>query len=232
MNTKTTNRMIAASGMAVVIAIGAAAFLRTNSVAPVAPLDTPAMPVAEAPAANANVVDQLPAAPAASGEAPMASPPVADDTRSHKDTKPSGPETVRANPVRDRDSARVDARSSAIAPAAPLAAVTDNAAPADQPNAVTSSDATPMPGGAPAVNTEIASDKISASDSEITLEVKSAIAGQAIAKDSSIAVSTRDGVVALSGNVPTQAAIDQVKDVAANVKDVKRVDTSGLIASL
>ncbi len=70
---------------------------------------------------------------------------------------------------------------------------------------------------------------IVASDSKITTDVKSAIASEGLASDSSIAVSTIDGVVALSGSVRSQSAIDQVKDVAAKVKDVKGVDTSGLI---
>ena len=68
-----------------------------------------------------------------------------------------------------------------------------------------------------------------ASDSEITTEVQSAIAAEGLVKDGNINVTTTQGVVALSGSVPSQSAIDQVKEVAAKVKDVRRVDTSGLI---
>jgi hyperosmotically inducible protein len=37
------------------------------------------------------------------------------------------------------------------------------------------------------------------------------------------------GVVALTGSLASQRAIDHVKDVAGKVKDVKSVDTSALV---
>jgi len=66
-------------------------------------------------------------------------------------------------------------------------------------------------------------------DSQISTDVKSAIDGDALSKDANILVSTTDGVVSLTGSLTSQDAIDQVKGVAGNVKNVKRVDSSGLI---
>lgn len=232
MNTKKTNRLIAAGGMAVVIGIGAAAFLRGSPVAPVARVDEPAAPVAEAPV-DPNAGAQLPAAPTSPAEAPTNSPAgTANDTLSQKDSKSDVPEAAKPRIGRQRDSAKVDAASRAVEPTQPLAAATNNAAPADRPNASVAADAGPVTASAAAVDTEIGANGKSASDTEITTEVKSAIASEGLVKDSTVAVTTTDGVVALSGSVPNQAAIDQLKDVAAKVKDVKRVDTSGLIASL
>jgi hyperosmotically inducible protein len=87
-------------------------------------------------------------------------------------------------------------------------------------------DRVPMSVGTPDA---AASAPVVASDSTITTAVKSAIASEGLGKDSSIGVTTTDGVVALSGSVPSQSAIDQVKDVAGKVSGVKLVDTSGLV---
>jgi BON domain len=68
-----------------------------------------------------------------------------------------------------------------------------------------------------------------ASDSQITTDVKSQLAGDSLSKDVNIGVSTTDGVVTLTGTLANQTTIDHVKDVAGRVKDVKSVDTSALV---
>lgn len=67
-----------------------------------------------------------------------------------------------------------------------------------------------------------------APDSSITAAVKSQLAADSASQGYEVGVTTTLGVVALSGTVATQAAIDHVREVAASVKDVKSVDTSGL----
>jgi hyperosmotically inducible protein len=70
---------------------------------------------------------------------------------------------------------------------------------------------------------------VAASDSQITTDVKSEMSVDAVGKDVKIGVITTDGVVALTGSLATQDAIDHVRDVVAKVKDVRSVDTSALI---
>jgi hyperosmotically inducible protein len=94
---------------------------------------------------------------------------------------------------------------------------------------VKSADKSPPPpatGSSPADEQKVAtSTELAASDSQITTDVKSQIAGD----NPNIGVTTTHGVVALTGNLASQDAIDHVKDVAGKVKDVKSVDTSALI---
>jgi len=59
--------------------------------------------------------------------------------------------------------------------------------------------------------------------------VKSEIASDSFTKDIHIGVTTTQGVVALTGTLPSQDAIERVKSVAGRVKDVKSVDSSALI---
>lgn len=70
-----------------------------------------------------------------------------------------------------------------------------------------------------------------ASDSWITTKVKSDLLADSVTKGLDISVQTSNGVVALSGTVATQDAIDHAEDVAKKVKGVKSVDSSGLKAS-
>ncbi|HXN45695.1 MAG TPA: BON domain-containing protein [Bryobacteraceae bacterium] len=67
-----------------------------------------------------------------------------------------------------------------------------------------------------------------ASDSRITTAVKSEIAADGISEDASVGVSTTNGVVALTGTLATQDAIDHLKGIAEKVLDVKSVDISAL----
>lgn len=82
----------------------------------------------------------------------------------------------------------------------------------------------PADGQKPPTSTEFA-----ASDGQITTDVKSQLAGDSVSKGVDIGVTTTHGVVALSGTLTSQNAIDHVKDVAGKVKDVKSVDTSALV---
>lgn len=239
MNPKTSHKIIAAGGMAVAIAIGVTVFfLRSTPVAPVAAADVPTAPVAATPAAVQEVVSQLPAVPAPAADIPAAPAIVAPkDTVSRKDTDRPFPPMADANPARHRQpvNTRGDinvgsptvARSEAVAPITNKPVVADRL---DRVGAAGDLNQAPMTAsaliGSPEAGASVA---IVASDSQITTDVKSAIAGEGLATDSSIGVTTTDGVVALSGSVTSQSAIDQVKDVARKVKDVKSVDTSGLI---
>jgi hyperosmotically inducible protein len=68
-------------------------------------------------------------------------------------------------------------------------------------------------------------------DSVITAKVKSEILADNISKGFEVSVTTRHGVVMLSGNLANHDAIDHVKDIAEKVAGVKSVDTSGLSSS-
>ena len=102
--------------------------------------------------------------------------------------------------------------------------------PADTPAAAAQIPPAP-PGVAqtPDAPAAVAHTEFAASDSQITTDVKSEIAGDSLSKDANIGVTTTHGVVALTGNLASQDAIDHVKDVAGKVKDVKSVDASALI---
>ena len=71
--------------------------------------------------------------------------------------------------------------------------------------------------------------QLASSDSQITTDVKSELASDSLSKDANIGVTTTGGVVALTGILVSQSAIDHVKDVAGKTKDVKSVDASALI---
>lgn len=66
------------------------------------------------------------------------------------------------------------------------------------------------------------------SDSWITAKVKSEILANSASKGLKVNVTTKSGVVALKGKLPTQEAADLVKSIAMNVKGVQSVDASGL----
>ena len=67
-----------------------------------------------------------------------------------------------------------------------------------------------------------------ASDSWITTKVKSDLLADSVTKGLDISVKTSNGVVALSGTVANQDAIDHAEDLVKKVKGVKSVDSSGL----
>jgi hyperosmotically inducible periplasmic protein len=65
-------------------------------------------------------------------------------------------------------------------------------------------------------------------DSWITTKVVSEILANSVSKAFKVGVKTESGVVALSGKLPSQDAIDLVKMIAEKVKGVKSVNASGL----
>jgi hyperosmotically inducible protein len=67
-----------------------------------------------------------------------------------------------------------------------------------------------------------------ATDSWITTKVKSELLADSVSKGIDVGVKTINGVVALSGKLPTSDAIDHVKLIAQGVKGVKHVDASAL----
>ena len=66
------------------------------------------------------------------------------------------------------------------------------------------------------------------SDTWITTKVKSVLLADSDAKGLDVKVDTKDGVVALEGELATQAAVDHVKALAMDVEGVKGVDASAL----
>ncbi|AMO99521.1 BON domain protein [Collimonas arenae] len=68
-------------------------------------------------------------------------------------------------------------------------------------------------------------------DSWITTKVKSEILANSVTKGFDVSVKTTHGVVALSGTLANQDAIDHVKDIAAKVTGVKSVDTSAIVVA-
>lgn len=67
------------------------------------------------------------------------------------------------------------------------------------------------------------------SDTWITTKVKSEIVANSATKGLKVHVTTKGGVVALKGKLPSQEAVDTVKSLAVNVKGVQSVDASGLV---
>jgi hyperosmotically inducible protein len=65
-------------------------------------------------------------------------------------------------------------------------------------------------------------------DTWITTKVKTELATTDGVKSTNISVTTKDGVVALVGVLPTQAAVDKAVMATQSVKGVHRVDSSGL----
>lgn len=66
------------------------------------------------------------------------------------------------------------------------------------------------------------------SDTVITTKVKAELAITEGIKSGDISVETIDGVVILTGTQPNEALIRKAEAIAMSVKDVKKVDISGL----
>ena len=222
MNSKRNHQTVVAVSMAVVLAVGAGAFaLLHHAPAPVAPVSaTPSdftadVPLAAAPAAALpSEAVATPAKPSIAAAAPpsvapvLAAPKVASVRRTPKVNKDTADSYTAGLPEA--------AVSEPIASLAPAPSVT----PAPAIEQVAMAAAAPVDAGAPV--------DAAAPDSSITAAVKSQLAADSAIQGYEVGVTTTLGVVALSGTVATQAAIDHVRDVAASVKDVKSVDTSGM----
>ena len=66
------------------------------------------------------------------------------------------------------------------------------------------------------------------SDTWITTKVKAELATADGVKSTRVSVETNDGVVTLTGVLPTQTAVQKAETVARAVKGVKKVDAAGL----
>lgn len=73
--------------------------------------------------------------------------------------------------------------------------------------------------------------KQASSDTWITTKVKSLLLADSVSRGAEIKVETTQGVVSLTGILPTRDAITHAKDIAAKVEGVKSVDTSALYIS-
>jgi hyperosmotically inducible protein len=242
MNSQTSRKIIVASAMAVAVGIAVAIFaLRSHPVTSIAQTARPPTPVTQIPTAAPAAGAQIPDAPAAVPQVPDAPAEVAHNegvgtmsadtaTTSSVESKlarnrhlaRASPSTVATN---GSDTSTESAANTSEKPE--TGTVTNNRDPvtsADELTTVPSTSSSPADDQKVGTSTEFA-----VSDSQITTDVKSEIAGDSLSKDLDIGVTTTHGVVALTGSLASQDAIDHVKDVAGKVKDVKSVDTSALI---
>jgi hyperosmotically inducible protein len=243
MNSQTSRKIIVAGGMAAVVLVGVVTFaLRSHPVTPVAQTAQPPPPIAQVPPAAPGAAAEIPAAPAAVAQTPAA-PSAAAQT-------PAAPAAVAKTPAAPAAVAKTPAAPAAVAHNDSVATKSaDTATPSVvEPKlaqnrhvakartstvaAVKSVDESPPPAisSSPADEQKVGTGtELAASDTQITTDVKSQIAGDSLTKDANIGVTTTHGVVALTGNLASQDAIEHVKDVAGKVKDVKSVDASALI---
>lgn len=214
------------------------------------PAANTAAPTAGAPDALTATAAAPPAVPApvpavASSQVPSSSdvaPTPANTTHktaSHHPARTSGSPLAAAPASTDSDSAnRVAAASPPPpAPALPSGDGQPNASAAPAPGAGAAADATvaatpPPPASPPttaaASDAETAGDAAPASDSAIAKAAQSEISADSSNSGANVAVTTQNGVVVLSGTVPSQEALNSVRAAAARVKDVKRVDSSAV----
>jgi hyperosmotically inducible periplasmic protein len=148
-------------------------------------------------------------------------------TNNHTVTRTSSAVDSSEKPAAATVANSVDGGTSAVVPTMPSApgGMAANAPDVAMSTEPTGSSTDPVASSSAAV---ASSAEPAASDIRITTAVKSEIAADSSSKDSNVGVSTTNGVVVLTGTLATQDAIDHVKSVAENVKDVKSVDTSAL----
>jgi hyperosmotically inducible protein len=216
MNSQTSRKIIVAGGMAAVIGVGVVIFaLGSHSVTPIAQIPHPPAPIAETPAAPAATAE-IPTAPAAVAHS---------DNVGTQGADTATPSAVEPKLARNRHLDRSAAADTVEKPAAETVA--------NSVNHVKSADELTTP---PAIGSSPADDQkagtsagFAASDSQITTDVKSEIAGDSLSRDGNVGVTTTRGVVVLTGSLVSQGAIDHVKDVAGKVPGVKSVDSSALV---
>jgi hyperosmotically inducible protein len=241
MDSQKSRKIIVASGMAAAVGILAVIFaLRTHHDTLVAQAPHPPTPIAEVPAASAAVA-QTPDMPPAVAQAPDAPAAVAhSEIVGTKSADVAAPSAVEPKLARNRHLEKADTSavattdtgtrtgSAAKTSEKPAADTAGNSA--DRVKAAEGSTTTPASSSSPADNQKVGtSTEFASSDSQITTDVKSQLAGDTLSKDATIGVTTTHGVVALTGTLASQNAIDHAKDVAGKVKDVKSVDASALV---
>jgi hyperosmotically inducible protein len=219
--------------MAAVVGIGVVAFALRSHPASVARAPLLPTPAAQVPDAVSAPVAESPGTPSglaqvdvSSTQSPDTAAPIVVEPKlaPNRHSSKAGTSSVAANGTDGRDASAVDAGRE------PAAETVDTSAGPVK----SADDLTPPPtdSNLPADEHRTgAGVQLAASDNQITTDVKSQIAGDSLSKDANIAVTTSQGVVALTGSLPSQDAIDHVKDVAGRVKDVKSVDTSALLVA-
>jgi hyperosmotically inducible protein len=229
MNSELSRKIIVAGGMAVVVGIIAVTFaLRSHHPTSVAQISQPPAAVAPIPDAPVASTPDAPAAVAPIPDASVAIVPKDSVGANVGDTASSaavGPRVAgNGHPAKARLNAATTDRSVAPESAADSRSSSTREILAKSEDGVKSVDelaTTDAQEGA-------TSDEPANSDSRITTELKSQFAADNISKDIDIGVTTTQGVVVLTGTLGTQDAIDHIKNVAENVKDVKSVDTSAM----
>jgi hyperosmotically inducible protein len=230
MNSNTSHKIIVAGGMAAVIGIGVATFaLRSHS----------ATPVAQIPAAPA-ATPEIPPAPAAVAQVPEAPDAVThSDSLGTKDADTATPSAVEPKLAHSREMAKSGTSAAATNdPVTRAGSAADTGEKSAGETVANSVDHVKSADGlttTPATTSSAADEHkagtnagFAASDSQITADVESQIAGDSLS-NVNIGVTTTHGVVVLTGSLANQGAIDHVKDVAGNVPGVKSVDSSALI---
>jgi hyperosmotically inducible protein len=235
MDSQNSRKIIVAGGMAAVVVatIFAVHAHRDTLAAQPPPPPTPFTEAAAAPATVAPTPD-APAAIAQIPDAPVAVPPNENVGKTNADT--ATPSAVAPKLARERHLAKADRNATATTGTRTGSTADTSEKPAAIANSadrMKSADELTTP---PAISSSPADDQkvgtgpeLAASDSQITTDVKSELAGDSLSKDVNIGVTTTHGVVALTGTLASQSAIDHVKDIAGKAKDVKSVDASALI---
>ena len=239
MNSELSRKIIVASGMAVVVAIIAVTVaLRSHHPASVAQISQPPAALVQVPDAPAPVAPN-PDVPAAVAPIPDASAAVApNDNVDAKIADTANPVAVEPKVIGNRRQAKARVSADATDRTVALESTVDSSnKSADETPAKSVSGVTnvveltiPPTDGTAATDAQegATGNEPAGSDSRITTEVKSQFAADSISKDVDIGVTTMQGVVVLTGTLVTQDAIDHVRNVAEQVKDVKSVDTSAM----
>lgn len=239
MNSENSRKIIVAGGLAAVLVAAIFAVHAHHDTLAAQP-PPPPTPFAEVPAAPATVAP-APDAPATVAQIPDAPAAVPHDenvgtTRADAATASA----LEPKLARNRHPAKADrnaaastgnaTRTESTADSSEKPAAETMANSADHVKSTDESTTLPATGSSPADDQKVGtSTELAASDSQITSDVKSELASDSLSKDANIGVTTTRGVVALTGTLVSQSAIDHVKDVAGKAKDVKSVDGSALI---
>jgi hyperosmotically inducible protein len=232
-------KIIVASGLAVVVGVIAVTVtLRSHHPTSVAQISQPPAAVAQLPDAPPPVAP-IPEAPAAVAPIPDVPAVVASNANvGGKIDDTAGSAAVEPNAAGSRHPAKArisaDATDRTVAPESTVDSRKKSAGDTLVKNVggVKSVDVLPTPSSDSGTATDAqegaTSNELASSDSRITTELKSQFAADSISKDVDIGVTTTQGAVVLTGTLVTQGAIDHVKNVAEQVKDVKSVDTSAM----